>query len=71
MNPDDLLVDDCGDWWLYRLPDGRLVRVDIHGPLRFAVDIEDGAQLTGLTTEQVETTLRQLAGERPTTKERQ
>lgn len=64
MNVGDYLAHDCGDWWLYRLPDGRQVRVDINGPLRFAVDVEGGVRLSGQTSEQVEELLRRLVAGR-------
>ncbi|MGY4900055.1 hypothetical protein ACWEEK_31310 [Micromonospora aurantiaca (nom. illeg.)] len=65
-NADDLLIDrDVSGWLLYQLPDGRQVRVDVdtRRPLHWAVDIEGGDQVDGLTTEQVENLLRREAGQ--------
>lgn len=50
-------------WWPYQMPDGRQVRVDVdRRPLRWTVDIQDGDQVDGLTTEQVQALLRREAG---------
>lgn len=60
--PDDLLIDQDLSWWLYRLPDGREVRVDVdRRPLRFRVDVQDGELAEGLTTDQVEELIARLA----------
>ncbi|GIJ28321.1 hypothetical protein Vqi01_34830 [Micromonospora qiuiae] len=64
---DDLLVDNAAaGWLLYRLPDGRGIRVDVdvRHPLRWCVDVEGGDQVDGLTTDQVEALLRREAGGR-------
>ncbi|MEU4165170.1 MULTISPECIES: hypothetical protein [Micromonosporaceae] len=60
---EDLLIDgSVTGWWLYQLPDGRQVRVDVdRRPLRWSVDITGGDQLYGLTTEQVEALLHREA----------
>jgi hypothetical protein len=49
----DLLIDGAvTGWWLYQMPDGRDVRVDVdtRRPLHWTVDISGGDQVGDGTT---------------------
>ncbi|SCL43689.1 hypothetical protein [Micromonospora aurantiaca (nom. illeg.)] len=62
----DLLIDgEVTGWWLYQMPDGRKigVNVDTRRPLHWSVDIPGGDLVDGLTTEQVHALLRREAGQ--------
>ncbi|SBT63082.1 hypothetical protein GA0070622_0022 [Micromonospora sediminicola] len=57
----DLLIDgEVTGWWLYQMPDGRKIGVDVdtRRPLHWTVDIPGGDLVDGLTTEQVHALLR-------------
>jgi hypothetical protein len=52
-------------WWLYRFPNGREVSVIIdprpHSPFRFEIQLDHNEIAPGLTTEQVEAHLAEIA----------